>query len=328
MIIGKELLYLTRRDICDVGLPMKAYIDALDQAFADKSKGLVKLPEKSTLRPIDTSFMEAMPCCVCQTKYVGMKWLSYAKENPQRSLPVITGMIALNDMETGFPLAVMDCTEITAMRTGAVSGLAARYLANPNSKTVAVLGCGLQGRTNLEAVLCECPRVETVYAWGPRRPSVERYAKEMEEKFHIAVHIAESAQEAVSLADIVIVTGPHQEKEKSRVIESPWLKEGVTVLTVNFDCHLIHGVLSTAFDKVYVDDTTLFEKNRQRGYYSGYDKTPFELADMITKKVSGREDARERIISMPSGIGLSDITSACRVYELAVKKEIGTLLPL
>lgn len=81
-----------------------------------------------------------------------MKWVSGYPENHKRGLPYISGLLILNDEETGIPLAVMDCTWITAMRTGAATAVAAKHLARPESETVGILGCGVQGRSNLEAL--------------------------------------------------------------------------------------------------------------------------------------------------------------------------------
>ncbi len=83
-----------------------------------------------------------------------MKWVSSYAGNNQLGLPNVTGVMILNDPETGIPYAVMDCTWITGCRTGAATALAARYLARPDSRTAGILACGVQGRANLEALAC------------------------------------------------------------------------------------------------------------------------------------------------------------------------------
>ena len=90
-----------------------------------------------------------MPAYIPALHSAGIKWVSGYPENFKRGLPYITGLLILNDVETGIPYAVMDCAWITAYRTGAASALAAKYLARPESKTAGILACGVQGRTNL-----------------------------------------------------------------------------------------------------------------------------------------------------------------------------------
>ena len=89
------------------------------------------------------TFIHAMPAYIPALRSIGIKWVGGYPENQNRGLPYITGLIVLNDDETGIPLTVMDCTWITGMRTGAATALAAKYLARPDSETVGILGCGL-----------------------------------------------------------------------------------------------------------------------------------------------------------------------------------------
>src|SRR5260370_7890576 len=93
-----------------------------------------------------------------------MKWVGGYRENSKRGLPYVTGLLILNDPETGVPIALMDCTWITAQRTGAATAVAARYLAGSESSSVGILGCGVQGRSNLEALKVLFP-FQTLYAY-------------------------------------------------------------------------------------------------------------------------------------------------------------------
>lgn len=94
---------------------------------------------------INLSFHHAIPAYIPSMRSAGIKWVSGYPENYKRGLPYITGLLILNDVETGIPYAVMDCIWITAMRTAAASALAAKYLARPESETVGILACGVQG---------------------------------------------------------------------------------------------------------------------------------------------------------------------------------------
>jgi len=93
-----------------------------------------------------------MPAFIPAMNAAGVKWVSGYPGNQQKGLPYINGLLILNDPETGLPLSVMDCAWITAMRTAAASAVSAKYLARPESSTIGILACGVQGHTNLEAI--------------------------------------------------------------------------------------------------------------------------------------------------------------------------------
>ena len=132
------------------------------------------------------AFIHAMPAYIPSMKSAGIKWVSGYPENFRRGLPYITGLLVLNDVETGMPYAVMDCTWITAYRTGAASALSAKYLANPGSEVVGILACGVQGRTNLEALSCLF-KIKKVFAYDIRSDIQTAYVKEMSEKLGLDI---------------------------------------------------------------------------------------------------------------------------------------------
>ena len=168
-----RMLYLSRADVEAVGVPMPEIIDALDEAFRQHGEGKVEMPPKPGVHSRPDAFIHAMPCYIPGAEAIGVKWVAGYPDNPQRGLPYISGLLVLNDADTGLPLAVMDCTWITAKRTGAATALAARYLARPDSQTVGILGCGVQGRSNLEALRRALPGPAGA---GLRPPTGERAA--------------------------------------------------------------------------------------------------------------------------------------------------------
>src|ERR1019366_3316198 len=150
--LGKELLYLSHSDVAAAGLGMAEIITALESMFCEKGEGRVEMPPKIGIHTMPDAFIHAMPASIPAQKAAGMKWVGGYPDNSQSGLPYITGLLILNDPETGVPVALMDCTWITAQRTGAATAVAAKYLARPESSTVGILGCGVQGRSNLEAL--------------------------------------------------------------------------------------------------------------------------------------------------------------------------------
>ena len=116
-----KILYLSRADVEAVNLDMATIIKLLEQAFIDKGHGKVEMPPKPGIHTMPDAFIHAMPAYIPSMKSAGIKWVSGYPENFRRGLPYITGLLILNDDETGIPYAVMDCTWITAYRTGAAS---------------------------------------------------------------------------------------------------------------------------------------------------------------------------------------------------------------
>ena len=126
-----SILYLSRRDVEAIQLPMQEIIDALDEMFKEKGRGKVEMPPKPGIHTQPDAFIHAMPAYIPSLQAAGVKWVSGYPANQAKGLPYITGLLILNDPETGVPLAVMDCTWITAKRTGAATAIAAKYLARP-----------------------------------------------------------------------------------------------------------------------------------------------------------------------------------------------------
>jgi len=152
-----QLLYLSRKDVEDVDLSMAEIIKTLEVAFREKAEGRVEMPPKPGIHPGGgDNFIHAMPAYIPALKSAGMKWVSGFPANTRRGLPYVSGLLILNDPDTGLPLAVMDCGWITGIRTGAATAVAAKHLARPESATVGILACGVQGRTNLAAL--QAPR--------------------------------------------------------------------------------------------------------------------------------------------------------------------------
>src|SRR5512146_1875711 len=132
----QRVLYLSQADVAAVDVPMASIIDAVEDAFRERAAGRVEMPPKIGIHPGPRSadnFIHAMPASLPGRGSAGIKWVSGYPGNASRGLPYITGLLILNDPETGMPLAVMDCTWITAKRTAAASAVSAKYLARPES---------------------------------------------------------------------------------------------------------------------------------------------------------------------------------------------------
>ena len=153
--------------------------------------------------------------------------------NQAKGLPYIMGLLILNDVDTGIPLAVMDCAWITGMRTAAASAVSARYLARPESETIGILACGLQGHTNLEAMQVLFP-LKKVMAFDPSRENREKLAAYATGTLGIEAEIVTDPKKAVTGCDIVVTSGPIL-KTPHETIKAGWVDEGTFVSCVDFD---------------------------------------------------------------------------------------------
>ncbi|UCF95226.1 MAG: hypothetical protein JSW39_14100 [Desulfobacterales bacterium] len=156
-----ELLYLSQEDVIATGMTMEASIAAVEDALREHGLGETENPPKPGIHP-QRAFIHAMPGYLPRKKAAGLKWVSSFSGNTALGIPSVMGLLILNDTQTGQPLAVMDCGWITAMRTGAVSPVAAKYLAPKDSRVVGIVGAGIQGRYNLLALHAAMPAFETV----------------------------------------------------------------------------------------------------------------------------------------------------------------------
>ncbi|GAB6154299.1 alanine dehydrogenase [Desulfosporosinus burensis] len=327
MKIGSEVLYLSKDNIGSLSIGMSEVISLLEESFLEKAKGNVYALAKIELHPKrDDNFINAMVCSFPKYNVAGLKWISAYPENRAKGLPYISGLIVLNDQETGVPMAIMEAGVLTAIRTGAVTGLSAKYLARKNSQTVAILGCGVQARTQLEAVLAICPEIKIVKAYDINKDAITLFGQEMELRFKVIVEQAFNPQKAVEGSDIIISAGPIV-TNPDPVIKGSWLKEGCFGAPIDYDSYWRKSSFD-AVDRIYVDDVPQFESHRQMGYFSAVPPVYGDLADLVSGKLSGRLNDSERIMAINLGLSLEDVAVAALVYNLALKQGLGQLLPV
>jgi ornithine cyclodeaminase/alanine dehydrogenase len=266
-----------------------------------------------------------MPAYIPAQNAVGMKWVGGYPENYRRTLPYITGLIVLNDVETGVPIAVMDCAWITAKRTGAATAVAARLLARPESRTVGVLGCGVQGRSNLEALTVTFT-LKTVRAFDVDRATRESYAREMSTQCGLDVVPVAEPRDAVAGCDIVVTAGPILRRPHA-TIQRGWFAEGSFASLVDFDSYW-HPDALREVDKFCTDDEPQLEHYRHMGYFQHIPPIHADLGELVSGRRPGRETPQERTMACNLGLALDDIATAPLVYQRALKEGVGTWLPL
>ena len=320
-----HLLYLSHAHVQAIGPTMAEIISALESMFREKGEGRVEMPPKVGVHTLPDAFIHAMPAYIAAQKAVGMKWVSGYPENSKRGLPYIAGLLILNDAETGMPLAVMDCTWITAKRTGAATAVAAKYLARGESETVGMLGCGVQGRSNLEALKVSFP-IKRVRAYDVHPERSAKYAQEMSAELMIEAVSVATAREAVVGSDIVVTAGPIL-RQPHATIQSGWLSEGAFASLVDFDSYWHPDALRQA-DKFCTDDVPQLEYYREIGYFQNLPPIHADLGELVTDRKPGRQTFAERTFACNLGLALDDIATAPLIYQRALEQGVGTWLPL
>jgi ornithine cyclodeaminase/alanine dehydrogenase len=320
-----QLLYLSQADVANAGVTMAEIIESMQVMFRAKGEGRTEMPPKPGVYPGGGSFLQAMPASIPDLKSVGIKWVSAFPQNPAKGLPYISGLVIYNDFETGLPLAVMDCVWITAKRTGAASAISARHLARPESSVMGMLGCGVQGRSHVEAMKESFP-LKKVMAYDLNEDAKNKFAAEISAKFDLEVIPAKSPREAVSGCDIVVTAGP-MSKTPHATIQSGWLEAGAFASLVDYDSYWQPAAMHEA-DKFCTDDRAQFQATRQGGYFPDIPEIHADLGELSTGKKPGRETPEERTMTANLGLALNDMAVAPLIYRKAKDMGIGTWLEL
>ncbi len=324
------LLYLSEADERAVKLNMSDVIDVLEEVHTARKLGKVQQPPKPGLRPVgNKGFLDGYLAFVEDTEYLGIKWLSGYFENPAKGLPFINGLIVLNDVQTGMPLSVMGCGYVTGLRTAGVNGMALRRLVTKETVTIGVVGCGLQGRTNLMSALSCGWNVEKILCWNIRRPGAEAYQKDMSAMYpEYSIAVADTLEEAVSQADVLIIGAPLEPDGSARIIPKGLLKPGVTIASVNGDSSFLEEALPE-IHRVFVDDNDSYTARRSSPMMS--DNMPEkseEIAELVMGNIPGRKNDQERIMITAEGMAINDVSCAYLMYKRALEQNVGVKLPI
>ncbi len=317
------MLYLDRGQVRDTGVDMTAIMEAVRSAFVDRAQGRAQAPPKGAIYPQPEGFINSMPACTAQA--AGIKWVSSYADNARYGIPSIHALMILNDPQTGQPLAIMDGSWITAMRTGAVTGVYAKLMSPVKRPVVAIVGCGVQGQSNLEALTVSNPP-GVVRAYDVCDETCRRFVAEARQHFpHVQMEVAATPREAVEEADIV-VTATAIRKEPRPVLQPQWLKAGCLGFPLDYDSYWSQEAIH-ACDQFWVDDQEQFAALRSHGYFQGLRVPDGELAALLGGCAQARKTGRERICVMSLGLGLTDVATAWLVYKKALARGIGQMLP-
>ena len=320
-----EFLYLSQKEVIEVGLTMKDVISIVEDVLKEHGHNQYENPPKPGIHPLKDAFIHAMPGYLPRKKAGGLKWVSGFSSNFNYGLPSIMGLIVLNDVNTGQPLAVMDGGYITAIRTAAVSGVSAKYLAKEDSKVLGIVGAGIQGRYHLLSLKEVLPEIEVARVFDTNEKVLKQLISLMGEHVPFNIEACNSIQEVVEGSDVIVTATGHIDE---RIYKEAWVNQGSLILPV----HTRGWEKSTLskVDKFIVDDWGQFMhvQGGEDGYYAPLPDLYAELGEIVIGKKPGRENHSERIINFNFGMAIHDISTATQVLERAREKRLGTMLPL
>lgn len=303
-------------------LTMEKSIELVEKVYEAHGNDQVLMPAKITLDtgegndwpPYGGSY-NAMPAYIGGALDIsGIKWVWGFNDNRKKGIPYIGGLIILNEAHTGEVLAVMDGSFITDIRTGASAGVACRYLARRDSKTLAIIGAGVQGRMNARAV-CSVLPIEEIRIADLYPQAAQSYAEEMAPELGVKVIPCETNEQTCRDADVIITVTIADEP----LVKKQWLKPGCTVLSLGSFQELDEQIPLTC-DKLVVDS---WEQNAHRGellklVHAGRltrERVHAEMPEIVVGRACGRERDDEIICGCIIGMGSTDIGTAGALYQ-------------
>lgn len=320
----KKTLILSNRHIQKL-INMPRALKIVEEAFIAQAQGRVQMPAKIYIH-LDKyqGDFRAMPAYIEGMDACGIKWVNVHPENKKHNLPSVMAIIILSDPGTGFPLAVMDGTCITNLRTGAAGGIAAKYLANKNSSKVSLVGCGSQAQSQLMA-LRQLFKVRSVSICDCDYSKAARFIRKMN-SLGLKIACSASIKDCLLGADILVTTTP----SRKPIIKSEWIGPGVHINAIGADAkgkeELEPAILKRA--KVIVDD-------RIQAMHSGEINVPISkkiiketdiyatLGEVIAGKKKGRISKGEITVFDSTGLAICDVAVANYVYKEAVRRKLG-----
>ncbi len=327
-----EVLWLSQEDVIAAGgLDMAAAVAAVEEVFRLHGTGQYVLPEKIVLKWKEpppgalADHINIMPGYLGGPfDAVGLKDVASFPRNHRHGLPRASALIILHDTETGLPLAVMDGTLISAMRTGAATGVGAKYLAREDVTRVGLIGAGVQSRTQLMAVKVVRPGVREGLVYDIRRERAQAFVDEMGPELGIRLAVADSPEQAVRQAQVLVTATTTTQP----IVKHGWLAPG------SFYAHVSgyeaeYDVLRHAH-KVVVDDWATVKHRMYSTVALMWRDGAFqdthlhaELGEIVADQRPGREDRNEIIVFSPIGMALHDLALARRVLENARQQGRG-----
>ncbi|HOK35195.1 MAG TPA: alanine dehydrogenase [Candidatus Pacearchaeota archaeon] len=322
------MLVLTQKEIQKI-LPLKdikKVVNVVEKAFFDYGQNKVQMPPKLYLYfKKFNGDLRIMPSFSETLNLAGTKIVNVHPDNPKRKLKSVMAVIVLNDPKTGIPLALLDGTYITALRTGSASAIATKYLAKKNAETLGAIGVGFQAITQIAAIL-QVKKIKKILVYDINEKAIENLKKVLVKE---KIKIQKASLEEVARQEILVTTTP----VRKPIIKKEWILPGTHINAIGADAkgkeELDPQILKEA--KIVIDSW-------EQTSHSGEINVPLEkgvikkediygnLGEVVTGKRQGRINDQEITIFDSTGLAIQDLYTANLVYKLAKKKKIGKII--
>lgn len=323
MAVPGTLLYLSSADIDALGMTAHNTATLIQEVYGALAAGRAGSTPKNGFRVTPSTFFHSMPARYDAKGVIGIKWIGTA-DNTATGLPHINAMIVVNDIETAVVRAVMDGTQITAIRPAAVSLAAARYLARKDSRRMGFIACGVQASAHLEAFAKEFP-IRELRCYSRRLATAETFAARAREQGFDAKAVSDP-REAVEGQDIVVSSAPRASFPEP-FLNADWLSPGSFMSGVDLARSWRSDNLRQ-LDVIATDhrEQSLLEA-AQPGvlpWQGGFDA---DLAELASGAHPGRRSPDQRTFLIHPGVGIGDLALAAYALEQAEARGLGTRLP-
>jgi len=323
-------LFIRRSEVAAL-MDHAAYLAAAEAAFRSHALGETSIPPPMHIPAGDGGFHAKGASLALDRAFVAVKVNSNFPRNPDdRGLPTIQGVVLLFDAEDGSLLALIDSIEMTLRRTAAASALAARYLARADARSIAVCGCGVQGRAQL-AALAEVVAIDRVTVWDVDAQRAERFAREMHEAFGVEVVAVRDVRDATRSSDIVVTATSAQ----SPFLDRGCISAGTFIAAVGADSPHKNELAPEMFAGSTVVVDSLAQCAAMGDLHHALAAGTFtradvhaELGDLVVGRKPGRVNAQEITIFDSTGVAIQDAASAAWIYRRALAAGSGTSISL
>jgi alanine dehydrogenase len=326
-------LLLSRKDVEKV-LAMEDCIAAVEGAFAELARGNVNMPQRAAIRVEEHhGLFLGMPAFIGgETNALGLKVVTVYPDNPSKhKIPTIFGTMMLCDVETGRAVAIMDAGYLTAVRTGASSGVASKYLAREDCKICTLFGAGGQARKQLEAIQV-VRKLEKVHVIDMVPETRDQFTKDMSALLGIEVVPCDDAERAVRESDMIITAS----SSATPVFNGNWLKPGTHINNIGS-----HSPGARELDTTTVKRSKFVADLKEANLAEAgdilipiaegavtADHIYANLGDLVTGAKPGRENDEEITVFKSCGLAIQDVSTGMAVYKAAMAQGIGTEVEL
>lgn len=336
--MSKEILLLSHEDVLNCGgMDIELAINEIDSAFKAYMAGDVLQPDKTTLKFTKKGeegrmgLVNVLPAYVNygDTEIYSCKALGAMPSNVEKGIPRATGTITLFDPVTKTPICIMDAQVISAMRTGAVSALAAKKLIPADTESICLIGAGVNMRTQLMGLHKALPRLKKVFVHSKKETKFQ-FAQVMSKKFNLEIIPVENPESHLREASMIVTCLPNGVPP---AVKNEWISQkGITIF--NIGGHETEYVLLSKMDRIIAD---LWQQAKKRGTQPHalavqhgliHESKVEEIAPILTGVVNGRTSKEENIFFSPTGLGFEDAVVAHRIYLNALNAKIGTRFQL